>query len=106
QLREDVDKITADLEKFPELVTKGPQRIGGLIVGSISDYLKQIDKLGDEAKGKIDEILVKTSDLENGLKNIPLPTPKTLPTLNTDNLGPFYSQSAQQLAKFGTDAQK
>jgi Lambda phage tail tape-measure protein (Tape_meas_lam_C) len=106
QLRENVDKITADLEKFPELAIKGPQRIGGLVAGSISDYLNQIDQLGDEAKKKIDEILGKSGELENGLKNIPIITPKTLPILDTSELGPFYARAVEQLKGFGTTAEK
>jgi hypothetical protein len=82
KLREDTDKITEDLAKFPELATKGPQRIGGLVVAAISDSLKAIDKIGDEAKKKIDEILGKSGELEAGLKNVPIITPQTAPTLS------------------------
>jgi hypothetical protein len=82
RLRENTEQLTKDLTEFQDFAVKGPQRIGGLEVGFLNDYLNQIDKIGDEAKKKIDEILGKTGELEAGLKNIPIITPQTAPTLS------------------------
>jgi hypothetical protein len=40
------------------------------------------------------------------LKSVPIITPVVKPKLDTSDLGQFYSQAVQQLAKFGTDAEK
>jgi hypothetical protein len=82
RLRENTEQLTKDLAEFQDFAVKGPQRIGGLEVGFLNDFLNQIDKIGDEAKKKIDEILGKSGELEAGLKKIPIITPQTAPTLS------------------------
>jgi len=94
ELRENSDKLAEDMAKFADFSKKGPQRVGGLAVGYITDYLNQIDKIGDEAKKKIDEIIGKTGELENGLQNIPIIEPKILPMLSGTD---FYTDFIRKL---------
>jgi hypothetical protein len=112
RLRENTEQLTKDLAEFQDFAVKGPQRIGGLEVGFLTDYLNQIDKIGDEAKKKIDEILGKSGELEAGLKNIPIITPQTAPTLSakgqlrelprrtTEGYLPFRISSIRKLTSF------
>jgi hypothetical protein len=104
ELGDDIDKILANLAKFPQLTTTGPQRIGGLVEGALRDYLDKIDKIGDEAKKEVDGIIADIARLEeHKVVDIPIPVPKTLPTLVGDD---FYTNFIRSLSANKKSLQK
>jgi hypothetical protein len=104
ELRDNTVKITEDLAKFPELATKGPQRIGGIVAAAFRDYLAQLDKFGDKAKEEIDKILGDAEELSahKFVLNFPIPDPK-LPTLAGND---FYTNFIRGLTANKKNLQK
>jgi hypothetical protein len=104
QLNKDIDNYNEAVDKLKDFETKGPQRIGGFVVAAISDSLKEIDKIGDETKAKIDEILGKVGELKAiDVSKVPIIVPTTLPTLAGND---FYSKFIASLTANKKNLQK
>jgi hypothetical protein len=98
-----IDDLTKIWNKYPE--TRA--RIEDLILQAVkvrdAKILQEEQKTLDETNKLIAKALEQQGP---DLKSVPIITPTVKPKLDTSELPSFYAQAVQQLAKFGTDAEK
>jgi hypothetical protein len=98
-----IDKLTAVWNKYPE--TRA--RIEDLILVAVKARDKAILEEEQKTLEETGKLIAKALQ-EKGpdIKSVPVITPVIKPKLDTSELPSFYAQAVQQLAKFGTDAEK
>jgi hypothetical protein len=98
-----IDELASTWAKYPET----RELIEKKILAIVKSYDAQIIQEEQKALEEVGKLIAKALQ-EKGpdLKSVPIITPVVKPKLDTSDLGQFYSQAVQQLAKFGTDAEK
>jgi hypothetical protein len=98
-----IDELTKIWNKYPE--TRA--RIEDLILKAVQ--VRDAKILEEERKTleETQKLIAKALEQQGpDLKSVPIITPTVKPKLDTSELPAFYAQAVQQLAKFGTDAEK
>jgi hypothetical protein len=98
-----ISDLTDIWNQYPEERAKIEDRIVVLVKARLQRVLEEEQKALDETNKLIAKALQEKGP---DIKSVPIITPTVKPKLDTSELPSFYAQAVQQLAKFGTDAEK